>query len=70
MIFGRSIGTGPAIHLASKFPIGLLSLMSAYTSIRDIARHQVSWIGWIVAKHFDNEKKMASVNSPTFFVHG
>ena len=38
MIFGRSIGTGPAVHLAARHQVGLLALMSAYTSIRDIAK--------------------------------
>jgi len=45
--------------------------MSAYTSIKDIAKKLTSdWIGWMVNKHFDNELKMNTVNSPTFFVHG
>jgi abhydrolase domain-containing protein 17 len=34
IIFGRSIGTGPAIHVSSLFNPGSLCLMSAYTSIR------------------------------------
>jgi hypothetical protein len=39
MIFGRSIGTGPACHLAGRNQVGLLALMSAYTSIREIAKY-------------------------------
>jgi hypothetical protein len=38
ILFGRSIGTGPATYLASrKHPCALL-LMSPFTSIRDIVR--------------------------------
>ena len=33
-IFGRSIGTGPAVQLASQFPIGGLILVSPFTSIK------------------------------------
>ena len=36
-IFGRSIGSGPACYLASKYNVGFLGLMSAYTSLRDVA---------------------------------
>ena len=31
-IFGRSLGTAPAIHLASKFEVGGLILVSPFTS--------------------------------------
>ena len=70
MIFGRSIGTGPAVHLAARYQVGCLALMSAYTSIRDIAKFQAKIVGWMVKKHFDNEGNMNNVQSPTFFVHG
>ena len=58
IIFGRSIGTGPAIHLASKFNPGALCVMSAYTSIRDIATSKVPIIGNIISSHFENLKKI------------
>ena len=61
MIFGRSIGTGPACHLAARHKVGLLALMSAYTSIRDIAKFQARLVGWMVKKHFDNEGNMNCV---------
>ena len=38
IIFGRSIGTGPATHVASKRNPGCLILMSAFKSIRSIAQ--------------------------------
>lgn len=37
IIFGRSMGSGPASHVASLRNPGALLLMSAYTSIRGIA---------------------------------
>ena len=37
IIFGRSIGSGPAVYLSSKHNPGAMCLMSAYTSITDIA---------------------------------
>lgn len=38
ILFGRSIGTGPASFLASKRNPSALLLMSPFTSIRDIVR--------------------------------
>lgn len=38
IIFGRSIGSGPASWLASRKNIGALVLMSAFTSIRAVVR--------------------------------
>ena len=41
ILFGRSIGTGPACHLAAKKKPGALLLMSAYTSIRAVVKSLV-----------------------------
>ena len=36
VLFGRSIGSGPASYLASKYTVNSLILMSAFTSLRDV----------------------------------
>ena len=38
ILFGRSIGTGPATYVASKRKPGAVLLMSAFKSIRDIVK--------------------------------
>ena len=38
MVFGRSMGSGPAAFLAGTYNPGALMLMSAYTSIKRVAR--------------------------------
>ena len=40
LLFGRSIGTGPATIVAANRKPGALILMSAFKSIRDIVREQ------------------------------
>lgn len=42
LIFGRSIGSGPACFLASTFTPKLLILMSPFLSIRKVAKDYVS----------------------------
>lgn len=44
--------------------------MSPYTSIKNVVKSKVSWLGFFVDKHFDNEELMEKVISPTFIVHG
>ena len=39
ILFGRSLGTGPATELASRKDPGALLLMSAYTSIRGVVKN-------------------------------
>ena len=71
IIFGRSIGSGAATYLASKYQPGALALMSAYTSVTDIAKQQFGWLlGSLMHAHFDNLKLIPTVTSPTFMVHG
>lgn len=48
MIFGRSIGSGPATYLASKHKPGCLVLMSPFTSLKDAVRDYVRFVGtWV-----------------------
>ena len=49
IILGRSLGSGPATHLASKFQPGGLILMSPLTSIKHIASSKVGWFSFLIA---------------------
>lgn len=40
LVFGSSIGTGPATYLAVKFDLGTLVLIAPYTSIPDVVRER------------------------------
>lgn len=41
VVVGRSMGTGPACHIAAKYnPKGVV-LISPYTSLRSVAEHHV-----------------------------
>lgn len=74
-VLGRSIGSGPATHLALKNPrLGGLILESPFSSIDDAAAS--SWyfrifpIGLILRTHFDNLSKISSVRAPILIVSG
>jgi esterase/lipase len=71
MVFGRSIGSGPATWIASHKNPGALLLMSAYTSIRSVVRNVAGKLAqFLVAERFCNLEHMANVTCPTFLVHG
>lgn len=71
IVFGRSIGSGPAVHLASQHQIGALVLMSAFTSIRDVVKDLAGrWVKYLVKERFNNLRAMTKVTCPTFLIHG
>lgn len=69
--YGRSIGTGPAIHLASSRPLAGLIVESGFTSLRGLARlHYPIIPSFIGGSGFDNLMRMTRVSCPVLFVHG
>ena len=49
ILLGRSLGSGPATHIASKFEPGGLILMSPYTSIKSVATNKVGFLIFLLA---------------------
>ena len=71
IVFGRSIGSGPASYLAAKRNPGLLVLMSPFTSIIDVAGSLIGkWTKWFVSDVFRNVDLMKEVTWPTYILHG
>lgn len=50
IVLGRSLGSGPATHIASKFEPGGLILMSPYTSIKSVATNKVGFLSFLLAE--------------------
>ena len=70
LVFGRSMGSGPASWLAGNYNPGLLGLMSGYTSIKRVAGDSVGFLRIFVAERFENIKEVAKATCPTFILHG
>ena len=71
LIFGRSIGSGPACFIARNYPIGCLLLMSAFTSIKDVVKNVAGRLAKLMVKErFRNIDHMPYIKCPTFLVHG
>ena len=70
IVFGRSIGSGPATHVASKRNPAALVLMSAFTCIKDVVKHNVCMFSFMIADRLRNIDKIPSVVCPKIFIHG
>lgn len=71
IIFGRSIGSGPATHIAAHRNPGALILMSAFTSLRQAASDIVGkFLSFALKERFNNLENIINVTCPTFLVHG
>lgn len=70
IVFGRSMGSGPASFLAGTFNPRALCLMSAYTSIKRVAADSVGWLRIFVSERFENIQQVTKAECPTFILHG
>ena len=61
VIFGRSLGGGPATWLATQHDAGALLLESAFTSVPDMAAHHYPWLParQLTTTQFDNRSASA-----------
>jgi hypothetical protein len=69
-LFGRSIGTGPTLALASKFKVAGVVLVTPFLSVRALFREKVGLLSMIVEEWFPNEDAIKEVKSPTMIIHG
>lgn len=71
VIMGRSIGTGPSLHLSTEITPAALCLISPFTSIKDATKYNYGGIASSVLKErFNNKEKIEKVNCPVLFIHG
>ena len=69
---GWSIGAAAAIHLASTRPVPRLVVISAFTSMADLAHRLFPFLptSRLLVYRFDNEQKLRGVKAPIFIAHG
>ena len=71
IVSGRSIGSGPACHLAAKFDPECLILISPIKSVNDVARLFCARITVIlIEERFNNVEKANNTKCPTIIMHG
>mmetsp|Transcript_60702 Transcript_60702/g.141452 ORF Transcript_60702/g.141452 Transcript_60702/m.141452 type:complete len:458 (+) Transcript_60702:199-1572(+) len=70
MIFGRSIGCGPALHLAVQHNVYGVILVCPFLSVRELCREFVGRLADLIEERFANKDKIELVASPLLLVHG
>lgn len=71
VVYGRSIGSGPALHVAAERPVAGVIVESGFTSVRGLARrHYPIFPSVLAGSGFDNLRAIARVRAPTLLVAG
>jgi pimeloyl-ACP methyl ester carboxylesterase len=71
IIFGRSIGTGPAVDLACRKKPAALILVSAYASIKKaVGGFTAGFLASLVQERFNSAETIKLVKCPTLIIHG
>jgi uncharacterized protein len=72
VLVAHSLGTGVAIDLASRSPVGGLILDGAFDSIPALGADQYPWLPlrWFAKNQFASIDKIGRVSAPKLFLHG
>jgi fermentation-respiration switch protein FrsA (DUF1100 family) len=72
VVWGYSLGSGPAVALAARHRIARLILEAPYTSIVDVAAAAFPFapVRWFVRDPFHADQWIAHVTAPVLFMHG
>ena len=71
VVYGRSVGSAPAVHTAATHDVAGLVLESAFTSLRAMAAaHFAIFPSFLAGSGFDNLDAVSKVACPVLLVHG
>ena len=72
IVYGRSIGSGVAVDVASKYPCKGLILEAPFSSLKKLADEKLPFFfpSFYLKFRFDNIRKINRVNCPIIFLHG
>lgn len=72
VVFGQSVGTGPAVHVAAHRAVAGVVLISPFTSMLSLVKEKVSWIParLLLASPFRSDLEVERVKAPVLIFHG
>jgi pimeloyl-ACP methyl ester carboxylesterase len=72
VLWGYSLGSGVAVAVGAKHPIGALILEAPYTSTVDIAAAMFPYVPvrWFLRDQFHSDGRIARINAPLLVMHG
>lgn len=71
-VVGESIGSGPAVALATTRPVSALALEAPFTSMADVIAHHYPWlpVRLLLRDRWDSERRIAALSVPLLVIHG
>ncbi len=72
VLWGESLGSGVAVHLAATRAIGGVVLEAPFTSVAACAQRRYPFVpaAWLVHDRFDSLSRIAQVTAPLLILHG
>lgn len=72
VVWGFSLGTGPAVATAAEHPVGKLILEAPYTSTADVAASVMPIIPvrWLMRDQFRSDQRIGKMTAPLLVMHG
>jgi fermentation-respiration switch protein FrsA (DUF1100 family) len=72
ILYGESLGTGVAVHLACEAAPAAVVLEAPYSSIADVAADRMPFVPvkQLILDRFDSAEKIAAIGAPLLVVHG
>src|SRR5262245_15488287 len=68
--FGESLGGAVSIHLATVRPCAAVVVVSAFTTLRAVARVHYGFAGLLASRGFNSVGRIADVGVPVLIAHG
>ena len=71
-IYGESLGSGVATHLATEVPVAGVILDAPFTSIPDVGADAYPYlpVRLLMSERYDSASRIASINAPLLILHG
>ena len=65
-VFGRSLGSGAAVHVAAQRPVASVVLVTPFDSLAEVARHHYPFlpVGWMLRHRFDSVDLAPRISAP------
>mmetsp|Transcript_17947 Transcript_17947/g.32580 ORF Transcript_17947/g.32580 Transcript_17947/m.32580 type:complete len:446 (+) Transcript_17947:132-1469(+) len=70
LIFGRSIGCGPAISLALRYQVSGVIVVSPMLSVKELCRDAIGPLARLIQERFPNRERAAQLRCPLLVIHG
>ena len=72
VLYGESLGSGVAVHLAAERPVAGVVLEAPYSSVAEVAQHHYWYLPakWLILDKWDSVSRVDELSVPLLVVHG